>query len=600
MIQLHSNTSSSRRLVIVEDEGILALDLERHLSGAGFDVCGVAADSEEAMRLVERERPDLVLMDIHLQGKLDGVETAAALRERFDVSVVYLTAHGDATTIERAQRTDPMGYLLKPFKKPDLQNVVTIALARSHSERRLRRREQALSTTLSCIDEAVLTTDISGNITYINRAGEELVGRPAAQTVQRSLHDVMPLRSGDGTALAQGLVADARTHGRVQLQAQLAQPEGTRTVVGTAASLKQGEADFGVVVALRDLTELLNARRQLEFAERLSALGTLSAGVAHEVNNPLAVVLANLNFALGSDGITDPEVKEALGEAHDAAKRVAHIVRELQAFARPQAEQLLAIDPRTTLSSALSFTRTHWRRVCGVVLELGALPPVLAAPTRLSQVFVNLIINAVHAMEEHGTGPHTLTLTTGTNERGEAVLTVSDTGPGIPEELRLRVFEPFFTTKPRGRGTGLGLAVSRNILESFGGKLSIATGPGGRGTSFSIVLPATVAAERPAVPRVLWVGPQGAEGEALVKSGRARAIAADDEAGLRALLGEHTSELVLLAVGADKVRELRALLPEFEAKALLVGEAEPPVGVMCLRQPFDPNALATLVRSHDE
>lgn len=212
--------AESRRVAIVEDEGILALDIERHLRSRGFEICGVAADSDEALQLVERCKPDLVLMDIRIQGSRDGIETAAELKRRFGTPVVYLTAHSDPSTIDRAQRTAPMGYLLKPFKKPDLENLVHIALNRAELEARLRRRESTLNTTLEIIDEAIITTDGTGLVQWVNAAASALMGRTVSELENRPLHEVLDVSTSTGQPFAEWVsnltqkerVAAARRH----------------------------------------------------------------------------------------------------------------------------------------------------------------------------------------------------------------------------------------------------------------------------------------------------------------------------------------------------------------------------------------------------
>lgn len=576
------------RIVIVEDEAVLALNLERQLRELGYDVRGVAADSKEALELVARERPDLLLMDIRIQGSLDGIETAREVQQRHDVAVVYLTAHSDPTTIERAQATGPLGYLLKPFKKPDLQNVVRIALDRRENERALQRREEALRITLSCIDEAIVTTDLGGAVTSLNVAATQLVGRDDAALMQRPLAEVLPLRRPDGTRLSADPVAAAQAQRRVPVEGQLDTPRGARSVVGTAVALRQGGAPFGVVVALRDLTELLQARRQLEFAERLSALGTLAAGVAHEINNPLSVVLANLSFALGEQ--TDAEVHEALLEAHDAGRRVATIVADLRAFSKPQSESFSAIDPREPLVAALGITRSTWKSVAGVDLNLGPVPAVLASPTRLAQVLVNLIVNAVHAMKTVATREHRLTLTSSLDDSGRVALSVRDTGPGVPDPLRERVFEPFFTTKPQGEGTGLGLAISRSIVEQHGGRFELTSDE--NGACFTIRLPPGGSTPMRSFTRsrLCWVGAITEEAR-LMGCQPVAPVAAD----VRAALSEQPA-VVIAALGNQAFRALTRDVPDLEAQAIHVSDEAPRTGQIRLVPPFDFAALAALQR----
>jgi two-component system, cell cycle sensor histidine kinase and response regulator CckA len=575
------------KLVIVEDESILALDMERSLKAAGFKVLGVAADSDSALELVSKDRPDLVLMDIRIQGTRDGIETAQQIKAQFDLPIVYLTAHSDPGTIARAQATEPMGYLVKPFKKPDLQNVVSIALVRSAQERKLRLREELLSTTLRCIGEAILSSDGEGRITYANAAAERLLERSSAELMGKPLREMLPLRAVSGEALATDPLEDVkRTHQSVRFEGHLEGTHHKHVVAGTAAAVHQGDVYLGVVVALRDVTELLDARQQLEFSERLAALGTLAAGVAHEVNNPLSVVLSNVGFALE---LSPPqgEMLEALTDARDAAARVAHIIESLRDFSRPHVEPFRAIDAREAIGSALHLTHAQWKNLAGIRLELGAMPPVMAAPARLVQVLVSLIINAVQSMEKVG-APRVLTVSSRTDARGWGVLSVADDGPGISSEVARRIFDPFFTTKPPGKGTGLGLSIARSIVEHHRGELSLDEPPGG-GARFHIALPPALQ-PAPAAPPLdaWWVGPATAESEALCPGKRL-----DSLADLSPTLG---ADVLFVHVPSAEELSLKDRPPELDQRGVLV-DLRPPPGLKSVRlEGLDPDGLAALVR----
>lgn len=555
----------TRKLVIVEDEAILALDLERFLRSAGYDVRGVAADGESAVSLVEHEKPDLVLMDIHLQGPQDGVATAQELKDRFGVPVVYLTAHGDPRTIDRARSTEPMGYLLKPFKKPDLENVVNIALARRHLEQSLKLREAMLQATLASVGDGILTADAERSVTWLNPAAAALLGAHENAIVHRKLCEVLDV-AHDARQTLETAVDQALQNATVPFTAALTLPQGTRTVMGSAAGLSDGRDGFGVVVTLRDLTELLETRRRLEFSERLAAVGTLAASVAHEVNNPLLVNLSNLHLALVDLPPGASELKELLQEAHAAGNRIATIVRELKSFAAPNRELSMPTDVRSCIGSALRFTRGQWRDRLSVMLQLEDVGAVQLAPVRFEQVLVNLIINAVQATR--GLHAPVLTLRTYTSPAGEVVLTVEDTGPGVPPEFRSRIFDAFFTTKPAGVGTGLGLAVSSRIIEEAGGRFELAEGSAAK---FVITLPC---AGVPAVLRdkpIAWVGD-----------------GAPDWPGLHAFSGTEpklVDQLTLLEPGVVVLASgRRHAIGYFDAACVLLSEVPEP-GAVCLQAP---------------
>jgi len=591
---LRLDRGPASRLVIVEDEGILALDLERSLAAAGYDVRGVATDAESALELVERERPELVLMDIRLRGERDGIEIAAELKARHDVRVVYLTANGDARTIERAQQTEPMGYLLKPFKKPDLINAIAVGLARAASERRLREREESLRVTLACIGEAIVSTDLQGHVTFLNAAAERLAGKPAGELLGRPFSAVLELRSSLAGQPEEDLVHSAQAHGSLQFQAMLARGGAQRSVAGTAVALRQNGVCFGTVFALRDLTELLLARQQLELGERLRSVSTLAAGVAHEVNNPLSVVISGLSFALGLEEALSPDSREALTDAIDAAKRVGRIVADLGAFSHPVKDQLRTVDPRDALGTALTLTRQSWRQVAGVVLDLQPVPAVSCSPSRLCQVFVNLLLNASQSMARQTDRAHTITISSRTDERGWALITVADTGPGIDPGQRHRLFQPYFTTKPSGEGTGLGLAISRGSLERVGGTLELIDAASGLGATFQLSLPPSAEPAAPGRARVLWVGEPGPELDVLRTQADCR-VATGAETDLRELVLANGEGAVVLAVDPARARNLCAAVPSLGTHSVRAG-GFPRQGTLCLHRPFDAGSLRVLTR----
>lgn len=162
------------KLLIVEDEGIVALNIQRRLEGIGYSVVANVSSGEEAIEAAEEASPDLVLMDIKLEGNVDGIEAAAQIRSRFQIPIVYLTAYTNEETLNRAKLTEPYGYILKPFEARDLATTIEVALYKHQMEQELREREQWLATTLKSIGDAVITTDAEGLVTYMNPVAETL------------------------------------------------------------------------------------------------------------------------------------------------------------------------------------------------------------------------------------------------------------------------------------------------------------------------------------------------------------------------------------------------------------------------------------------
>ena len=287
---------------------------------------------------------------------------------------------------------------------------------------------------------------------------------------------LLRLRRADGTAL--WVEVTARTEGRPTVE-----PSRIEAVMRDVTERRR----------LQDQTRDLYS--QLSQAERLAALGQTMSGVAHELNNPLATILACAERLAGRR--LDEHTRRDLDAIHNAAERAARIVRNLQTFARKRHTTRTTVDLNQILRETL-IIRAHEQRAAHVVIleALAAgLPPVFADPHQIQQVLLNLLINAEQAMlDAHGRG--LLILRSWHDpDRDAVVLEVSDDGPGVPEEMQPRIFDPFFTTKAVGQGTGLGLTVAYAIAQEHGGRLTVRS-PTGRGASFCLELPVSGARVR--------------------------------------------------------------------------------------------------------
>ncbi len=293
----------------------------------------------------------------------------------------------------------------------------------------------------------------------------------------------------------------------------------------------------------RSATELARQREALYQREKLAALGSLLAGVAHELNNPLSVVVARA-VLLEEQG--DLATQAAALKIRTAAERCARIVRTFLAMARQQQPERVPVAINDVVSAALDITGYAIRTSSiDVTLDLSReVPPVLADADQLHQVLLNLIVNAQQSLQDQ-TAPRRIHVQSRFEEATETIrITVADNGPGIPAHLRARIFEPYFTTKPMGIGTGVGLAVSLGIVEAHGGTLTVDC-PVDGGAVFTIVLPVSAVATSGADPGPFWM-----------PSARQHAILiVDDEAEIRATLTEILSGARQRVVAASSGRE---------------------------------------------
>ena len=183
---------TATRILVVEDEGIVAKDIAQRLRSLGYEVTGVVPSAEKAYEAVATVVPDLILMDIHLKGSVDGIVAAESLRQSHDIPVVFLTAFADVSTLERAKLSEPFGYILKPFEERSLHIHIEMALVKHASEQRLRQREQWITAILHSVKDALLVTDLQGNVTFMNAAAEQLTGWKLEDALGSPIHFVMP------------------------------------------------------------------------------------------------------------------------------------------------------------------------------------------------------------------------------------------------------------------------------------------------------------------------------------------------------------------------------------------------------------------------
>ena len=288
-------------------------------------------------------------------------------------------------------------------------------------------------------------------------------------------------------------------------------------------------------------------------ADRMASIGVLAAGVAHEINNPLAYVHANLVIAEQelARAARAPGLSEAIAAAREGTDRVRGIVRDLKTLARGDEEHLEAVELRAVVESAVTIARRSIEPRARLTLALAEVPAVRGNRARLGQVVLNLLLNAAEAIAEGRRETNEIAVSTAVASDDYVVLTVRDTGSGIePGDLR-RIFDPFFTTKGPGLGTGLGLSICHRIVTSLGGRMEVESTPGA-GTTFRMLLRA--AAPEATIPSPSPVRPAEREGK------RARVLVVDDEPQLLSVLAIVLSEHHEVVTLSDAKAALELLL----------------------------------------
>ncbi|MBF5043404.1 MULTISPECIES: PAS domain S-box protein [Myxococcaceae] len=375
---------------------------------------------------------------------------------------------------------------------------------RAHDE--LRRKEQEFRQLIDLLPDAVIILRAE-RVLYANAALARLLGRGSPQALVGEDVGALVHPADRERMRKQAAQLPQRASGeRAMSELRFARADGEELVVEVAPLQLRGfEGGPAVMLVGRDLTERRKLQQRLLLADRMASVGTLAAGVAHEINNPLAFVIGNLAFLEEelrelSCALADPaaqarlaEGRQALSEASQGAERVRLIVKDLHTFSRADEAQKGRLDVRRALESSIAMTGNVVRHRARLVRELAEVPAVWANEARLGQVFVNLLVNAAHAIPEglppaSGVAAHEIHVRT--RSAGPwVVVEVQDTGVGIAPQHRSRIFDPFFTTKPVGQGTGLGLAICHGIVTALGGKIELESEVG-LGTTFRVLLPA--------------------------------------------------------------------------------------------------------------
>lgn len=353
---------------------------------------------------------------------------------------------------------------------------------------------RARAVSLRSADDAVEITDPEGRLEYVNPAWERLTGYTLAEALGRTPRELLRSDRTD-PAVFEKIWRTISDGGAWRGSFWGRRKDGSEYEV--SASIAAALDDRGTITQFvgvkRDITEERRAEEALRVNDRMASVGTLAAGVAHEINNPLSYIMANLVYV--NDVLADlprsadiDDALEACAEATTGVDRVTEIVKGLRTLSRADEQSLRAVEVHPLLESCIRMTNTEVRHRAVLERDLGAIGPVLANPARLAQVFINLLVNAAHAMDVGKSEANRLVVSSRTRDDGRIEIGFCDTGTGIAPELLPRVFDPFFTTKPIGEGTGLGLSICHGIVKQLGGEITV-TSELGVGTTFRVILP---------------------------------------------------------------------------------------------------------------
>ena len=501
------------RILIVDDEWTTRLQLTEMLSAAGYSVAGEAETGRQAVEMAGKLQPDLILMDIVMPGDMDGISAAEIIKGDSNIPIVFISGFGDPEYIDRAKRLEPFGYVMKPFDETEVKAFVEIALYKSDIERKLEQRNRELQMLrkdwkgiFQAIGHPTLILDPTGRVIHANGAAVKDMGIPADRIIGRKCYEVLH----QSTQPVKGCPFEkCNTTGCLEtVEIELEALKGIFLVSCTPVFDDDGRLEKVIHIAT-DITDRKRAEEekerleaQLQQARKIEAIGTLTAGIAHDYNNLLSIIMGNISL-VKDDVEPGSKILKYLNRAESASLKTRDLTHRLMALARGGApinepgsmgnllkETLEKMVPHEGVEYALDYSHDLWS--------------VAYDDTQMQYAMGSFLTNAMEAMPRGGVihirADNTVIDDRDRNselslKKGNYVRVVlKDNGSGIPEEDLNRIFDPYFSTKERGvqKGMGLGLPTAYSVIRKHEGHVRVES-ESGVGTSVSIYLPAFMA-----------------------------------------------------------------------------------------------------------
>jgi PAS domain S-box-containing protein len=622
------------RVLFVDDSADDVRWLTAELQKGGFNVSSARVDHEEAFRKALADGLfDIILCDWVVPG-FGAAAALAIVRElRVGLPTIIVSGMVGEEAVVDALRAGADDFVTKqqlarlvPAVERGLREAAT-RCDKQKSEAALERAREDFRRAVELAPDPVFIRSAE-RLVYVNPAFVECAGADSADVLLGK--SILSLTSAK---VYQTIIPSEGGPRENRAQICWTRPDGgERDLELSSESAIVFEGISAYLTIARDNTKQRQLEAQLIASERLASIGTLAAGIAHEINNPLFAVSANTEMALetlraadetGLSARTVKELEAALLEVREASERVGFISRDLRSLARPEDKMsTTAVDACAVMTSSLRLARHATKRAVRIVSDFDAVLPVEASEPRLSQVFLNLLVNAGQALEASASAENEIRVSIKMSGSDRVLVEIRDNGPGISAENIERIFTPFFSTKERGKGTGLGLSISRRIVTSMGGELSFESALGG-GACFRVSLPvargeletgrADALLPVPKRARVLVI-----DDDPLVGSTIQRVFAREHEvetfgsgnAALERVRRGERFDLILSAMEgsglntADLYAQLLALAPDQAARVTFVTRGIPDsferefldqVANPHLEKPFDVRALRALL-----
>lgn len=493
---------SNATILVVEDENIVAKDIQISLRKLGYAVPAIATSGRAAIDKAAEISPDLVLMDIHLKGDMDGVEAGKELHTRFNVPVIYLTAYSDENTLERAKLTEAVGYLLKPFKARELHTMIQMALSKHRMERKLKEHEQWLATVLKSIGDAVIATDIKGLVTFMNPVAEAMTGWTQENALGRDSTEVFYTINDQTRTVIGNCVTEVLQQGKTSCilpeQMLLINRNGKEIpITKCAAPIQCDTGDVtGVVLAFQDMTQRQRAEAEIHRAlakeKELNELKShFISTTSHEFRTPLSSILSSAELLehYGHKWVEQKKI-EHLHRIQTSAESMTQLLDDVLLVNQVEAGKL---EFKPAPLNLLQFCRDLAEEMQLIAeakhtinfVSQGECTNACFDEKLLRHILTNLLSNALKYSPIGSTVHFNLIC-----DQQVAIFCIKDNGIGIPIADQAQLFQSFYRASNVGTtsGTGLGLTIVKQSVDLHGGEITF-TSEVGVGTTFTVTIP---------------------------------------------------------------------------------------------------------------
>ncbi|MFH1196233.1 MAG: ATP-binding protein [bacterium] len=513
-------------IMVVEDEIITATFINKVLMSLGYSVCAIVTSAKEAIKAAYRDNPDLVLMDIMLDGDEDGIQAAGLLKSELDIPVIFITSYSDDNSIERAKLIEPFGYILKPIKERELHAAITMALFKKDMERKLKESEQKFKKLVQFSRDIIAVLDAEGKVKYCSESVKNVLGYRPAEIIGTNVFN--RIHEEDCNPVWDNFLLIINNAGHSEIpEFRFKHKNGSWIYLEVMTNnLLEDELINGIVINAHDITEKTKISRELkenfvqlenkqelletktnELEKTISLLHVsenqlrelntskdkMMSIIAHDLRSPFNALLGFSDLLLEEFSQLDPETLHSyLSHINSSAKNIYDLMETLLQWAKlqggkielhPQPINLFMIVEKVTevMSIALAKKEILLTNTIDHFLE------IYSDPIMISSIFQNLLSNAIKFTKRCG-----YIKLSAESDEGFAIVSVEDTGVGLKNEQINLILDDLYNVSTNGtaeeRGSGLGLRLCKEQIEKQGGKISIVSEIG-RGTNITFTLP---------------------------------------------------------------------------------------------------------------